>query len=108
MKQKPDLSKRISRPQTIAAAFGGFLKLFGHSASDADLAARWDEVMGSEIANAAKLSGIRKTKNKKFIISVRAANPAFALSLSYMIPEITSRINKYFGFDAVEKIMIRK
>ncbi len=108
MNKKPNLEKRYTRPQTLASAFGGLMKVFGTRASDADLANRWDEIMGDDIASIAKLVAITKTPNKKFNIAVRAANPAFALPLSYRTGEITEKINKYFGFDAVNKVTIRK
>ena len=54
------------------------------------------------------LAGITKTRDKKFNIAVKPKNPAFALQLSYSVPEITKRINKYFGYDAVNKITFRK
>ncbi|MDR0741253.1 MAG: DUF721 domain-containing protein [Rickettsiales bacterium] len=96
------------RPQTISSAFGGLMKIFGARASDADLAARWDEIMGGDIASVAKLAGVAKTRDKKFNIAVRAANPAFALQLSYQMDDIAGRVNKYFGYDAVARITIRK
>jgi hypothetical protein len=105
---RPDLKKRFSRPQTAASAFGGLMKLFGIRASDADLAARWDEIMGADIASVARLAAIAKTRDNKFNIAVRAANPAFALQLSYQKSEIIARANKYFGYDAVGKVTIRK
>ena len=108
MTKKPNLDHRLSRPHTLASAFGGVLKIFGRTASDADLAARWTEIMGDDIASVAKLAAITKTKDKKFNIAVRAANPAFALQLSYQTNEITKGINKYFGYDAVAKVTIRK
>ncbi|MDR0726991.1 MAG: DUF721 domain-containing protein [Rickettsiales bacterium] len=105
---KPNLNKRTSRPQTMGSAFGGLMKLFGIRASDADLTKRWDEIMGNDIASIARLVAITKTRDKKFNIAVRAANPAFALQLSYQTDEITKRVNKYFGYEAVGKITIRK
>ena len=102
------LDNRYARPQTLASAFGGLIKIFGARASDADLAARWGDIMGDDIASVTKLVGITKTRDKKFNIAVRAANPAFALQLSYQTDEITRRINKYFGYNAVGKITIRK
>lgn len=99
---------RAARPQTIAGAMGGLLRMFGARASDADLAARWDEIMGPEIAAIARLAALRKTRDNKYVVAIRPANPAFALQLSYSEDEITSRINKYFGYAAVEKISFRK
>jgi hypothetical protein len=102
------LDLRLTRPQTLASSFGGLLKIFGARASDSDLLAHWDEIMGDDIASVTKLIGIKKTKDKQFNIIIKPANPAFALQLSYQMDEITRRINKYFGYDAVEKITIRK
>jgi hypothetical protein len=109
MNKKTNLSRRTARPHTIASAFGGLMKIFGARASDADLSARWDEIMGAEISAIAKLVAITKvSKTSTFNIAIRAANPRFALQLSYMTPEITIKINKYFGYNAVNKITIRK
>lgn len=108
MYTKPNLSSRTARPQTLASAFGGLMRIFGRTTSDADLANRWDEIMGADIAGVAHLAGITKLKDKKFNIILRAENPALALQLTYMVPDIMVRINKYFGYDAVNKIVIRK
>ena len=106
--QQNKLTTRVARPQTLGAALGGLIKIFGGHASDADLAARWSEIMGRDIGEISTLSGIRKTKDGKFNIAVRPKNPAFALQLSYQSDDIAKRINKYFGYDAVNKITFRK
>lgn len=93
---------------TLASALGDLMGLLGVRASDADLAARWDVLMGPEIAEIARLAAVRKMLNGKYNIVVRPANPALALQLSYMSPEIIARVNKYFGRDAVGKITFRK
>ena len=99
---------RTARPHTLAGAVGGLLRIFGARVSDADLSARWAEIMGSDIGGISTLAAIKKTPNGKFNIAVRPVNPAFALQLSYQSAEITKRVNKYFGFDAVNKITFRK
>lgn len=106
--KKPTIYTRAARPQTLAAAIGGLMEIWGVRASDADLAARWDKIMGPDIAAIARLAAVRKTRDNKFTIVVRPAAPAFALQLSYAAPEITAKINKYFGRDAVGKITFRK
>ena len=102
------MEQRTARPRTLAGALGGLLRIFGTHASDADLAARWGEIMGSDIGDISTLASIRKSPNGKFNIAVRPINPAFALQLTYQAPEITKRVNKYFGYDAVNKITFRK
>ena len=106
--EKSRLDVRRARPQTLAGVVGGLMQMFGPRTSDADLMRRWDEIMGPDIATIARLAAIKKTPDKKFNVAVRAANPAFALQLSYMTGDIAARINKYFGYDAVAKITIRK
>ena len=106
--QQNKIETRTERPQTLAAALGGLIRIFGGHASDADLSARWAEIMGREIGEISTLAGITKTRDKKFNIAVRPKNPAFALQLSYQSDEIKKRVNKYFGYDAVNKITFRK
>lgn len=106
--QQNKINNRLSRPQTIAGAMGGLLKIFGIRASDSDLVARWPEIMGPEISSVANIAAIKKTRENKFNIVIRPANPALALQLSYMSNEIKDKINKYFGRDAVDKISFRK
>ena len=84
------------------------MQIFGVRASDADLIARWDEIMGADIANVARLAAIRKNRDNTFNVVIRPAVPAYALQLSYQSDEIIKRINKYFGYNAVGKISFRK
>lgn len=102
------ITERLARPQTIAGALGGLIKIFGVRASDSDLANRWDEIIGDDIACIAKLAAIKKNRDNTFNIVIRPATPAYALQLSYQSDEIIKRINKYFGYDAVGKISFRK
>ena len=106
--QHDKFGTRAARPQTIAGALGGLMAIFGVRASDADLAARWDEIMGAEIAAIARLAAVKKLRDGKYSIAVRPANPAFALQLSYRSAEITKKLNDYFGRNAVAKITFRK
>ena len=106
--QKNDLSIRTKRPQTIAGALGGLMRIFGVRASDSDLVARWSQIMGAEIANMADICAIKKTRDGTYNIVLRPRNPAYTLKLSYMVSDIKNRINKYFGTDCVGKISFRK
>ena len=106
--KKINLNIRKSRPQTLAASFGGLMDSFGVRASDADLSANWRNIVGNEIANIAKVVAIRTLKNNKFNIVLRPISAAFALELSYKVDECMVKINAYYGRDAVSKITIRK
>jgi len=107
MNKRPDFSKRISRPTSLGGAFGSLLRAFGRTASDADLAARWPEIVGADIAGAAAIVGLSKAKTGR-TLTVKSINPAGALALSYRKDEIIRAVNKYFGYNAVAKIVIKK
>ena len=106
--QSNKFDERAKRPQTIGGALGGLIKIFGVRASDSDLVARWAEIMGADIALIVTLAAIRKNRDGTFNVVIRPTNPAYTLQLSYQKNEIISRINKYFGYDAVGKISFRK
>lgn len=106
--RKPDLNVRKSRPQTLAASFGGLMDSFGVRASDADLSVNWRNIVGNDIANISKLVAIRTLKNNKFNIVLCPLSAAFALELSYKVDECIKKINQYYGREAVGKITIRK
>lgn len=109
MSNQPDkFSHRVCRPQTIAGAMGGLMHHFGVRASDADLVARWSEIMGGEISAIAGVAAIKKMRDGRYNIAIRPISPAFTLQLSYMTGEITEKLNNYFGRDAIGKISFRK
>ncbi len=106
--QPIDLTKRFGRPISLAGALGGLLQKLGARASDADLVARWAQIMGTDIASIATPVAIKQTRDGKYNVTLRPTNPAFTLQLSYMSDDIKNKINKYFGRDAVAKISFRK
>lgn len=106
--QNKKIDIRAARPQTIAGAMGGLMRIFGVRASDADLVAQWSDIVGPDIAKIAKIAAVKKLRDGRFNITLRPTNPAFTLQLSYMQNEITAQINKYFGRDAVARISFRK
>lgn len=106
--KKINLDVRKSRPQTLAAAFGGLMEIFGVRTSDADLAKNWKNIVSKDISDIAKVIAVKQMKNKKLNIVLRPVSPAFALELSYKIEDCKNQIDKYYGRDAVAKITIRK
>ena len=84
------------------------MRHFGFRASDADLVARWPEIMGADIAAIAQIAAIKKMRDGRYNIAIRPKNPAFTLQLSYMTDEITKKLNNYFGRTAIGKISFRK
>ena len=106
--KKVNLDLRKSSPQTLAAAFGGLMEMFGVRTSDADLVNNWEKIIGGDIAKISKVVAVKLARDKKFNIVVRPVSPAFALELSYKIDDIKTKVNKYYGRDCVGKVTIRK
>ena len=119
MNKTPNLSIRKSRPQTVGGAIGALLRMFGRHASDADLAASWDEILGPELSGMAKLVSISKLSSRTSrsddpgpgqsgrTITVRATVPAMKTVLNYRTDDIRTRVNKYFGYDAIGTVRIK-
>ena len=106
--KKTKMDIRKSRPQTLAAAFGGLIEMFGGRVGDADLINNWKKIVGDDVAKISNVVAIKLSRDKKFNIALRPISSAFALELSYKLDEIKNKINNYYGRDAVNKITIRK
>ena len=106
--KKINLELRKSRPQTLAAAFGGLMEMFGGRTGDADLVNNWAKIVGTDISKISNVVAVKLSRDKKFNVVLRPISPAFALELSYKVDEIKTKIDKYYGREATGKITIRK
>ena len=106
--KKINLELRKSRPQTLAAAFGGLMEMFGGRTGDADLVNNWSKIVGTDISKISNVVAVKLSRDKKFNVVLRPISPAFALELSYKVDEIKTKIDKYYGREATGKITIRK
>ena len=86
----------------IGPAINNFLKSLGAKASDADLSAKWGDIVGED-SELLKLS--RGVKDRT--VYVRAKNPSARLTMSYQTAEVIEKINAYFGYNAVSKIVVK-
>ena len=87
---------------SAGAAINKFLARLGAKPSDAVLSAKWDEIVGQN-SELVKIS--RGVANRTAYI--RPKNPGEKLILSYEIPVILKKINDYFGYNAIGKIVIK-
>jgi len=94
--------KHDPRPAFIGAVINKFLHGLGAKASDADLSAKWAEIVGGD-SELIKIS--RGIKDRT--VYIRAKNPAARLTMSYQTDEIIGKINTYFGYNAVAKIVVK-
>ena len=94
--------KRDTRPIFIGAAINRVLRRIGAKASDGELAAKWNDIVGGD-SELVKIS--RGVKDRT--VWILAKNPAERLALSYQAPDMIKKINVYFGYGAVLKIVVK-
>ena len=90
-------------PQVGGAAF----RRFGFVQSS--IVSRWPEIVGERYAGVSRPESIRFPHGTKqdgtLTLTVRGAH---AVVMQHIVPEITERVNRFFGYPAVSRIAIRQ
>ena len=98
-------SRQVSEllPDVGRAAF----RRFGFVQSS--IVSRWSEIAGERLAAVSRPESIRFPQGKKqdgvLTIVVRGAH---APMMQHVAPELTERVNRFFGYTAVERVTIRQ
>lgn len=70
---------------------------------------RWPEIVGERYAAASRPESIRfPPGSKQDGVLTLAVRGAFAPMMQHVAPEITERVNRFFGYPAVAKLVIRQ
>jgi hypothetical protein len=70
---------------------------------------RWPEIVGERYAAASRPESIRfPMGSKQDGVLTLAVRGAFAPMMQHVAPEITERVNRFFGYPAVAKLVIRQ
>ena len=115
MSKRPPASteepKRRNGPRQVAellpdvgrAAF----RRFGFVQSS--IVSRWPEIVGERYANVSQPESIRFPHGSKqdgvLTLTVRGAH---AVVMQHIVPEITERVNRFFGYPAVARVTIKQ
>lgn len=103
--------QRSNRSRAVAELLpdvgGAAFRRFGFVQSS--IVSRWSEIVGERLAKASVPESIRFPVGKKqdgtLTLTVRGAH---APMMQHVIPEIIERVNRFFGYDAVARIVIRQ
>jgi hypothetical protein len=106
----PD-APRANRPRAVAellpAIGGAAFRRFGFVQSS--IVSRWAEIVGEKLAGASRPESIRFPLGKKQDgVLTLVARGAHAPMLQHITPEITERVNRFFGYAAVARVTIRQ
>lgn len=107
----PDEPQRRNGPRQVAellpdigrAAF----RRFGFVQSS--IVSRWPEIVGERYAGVSQPESIRFPHGSKqdgvLTLTVRGAH---AVIMQHIVPEITERVNRFFGYPAVARVVIKQ
>ncbi len=90
-------------PEVGRAAF----KRFGFVQSS--IVSRWEEIVGDRYATCSMPEMIRFPMGKKAEGTLElTVSSAMAPMIQHVVPEIIERVNRFFGYNAVEKVKIKQ
>ena len=107
----PEPPPRANRARAVAellpAIGGAAFKRFGFVQSS--LVSRWAEIVGERYAGASQPESLRFPHGQKadgvLTLVVRGAH---APMMQHIMPEIIERVNRFFGYAAVARVVIRQ
>ena len=102
---------RSNRPRAVAELLpsvgGAAFRRFGFVQSS--IVSRWAEIVGEKLAGASQPESIRFPPGRKQDgVLTLVARGAHAPMLQHIAPEITERVNRFFGYAAVARVTIRQ
>ena len=103
--ERQNRSRPVSEllPQVGGAAF----RRFGFVQSS--IVSRWPEIVGERYAGVSQPESLRFPHGSKqdgvLTLTVRGAH---AVIMQHIVPEITERVNRFFGYPAVAQVRIRQ
>lgn len=110
--RKPDpFAKRYERgPRTFSQGLSKIVKTLGgkYGFSEVDLINSWKAIVGpafAELTVPMRLS-LPKKGGDGGTLKVRLLSPSVATMISHQLPEIKEKINVFFGYNAVTKIVL--
>ncbi len=103
--QRSNRSRQVS--ELLPSVGGAAFRRFGFVQSS--IVTRWPEIVGDRLASASAPESIKFPVGKKQDGTLTlVARGAHAVMIQHVIPEITERVNLFFGYPAVAKVTIRQ
>ena len=107
----PPLPERQNRSRPVAELLpqigGAAFRRFGFVQSS--IVSRWPEIVGERYAGVSQPESLRFPHGSKqdgtLTLTVRGAH---AVIMQHIVPEITERVNRFFGYPAVARVAIRQ
>lgn len=105
--EAPRSNRSRAVAELLPSVGGAAFRRFGFVQSS--IVSRWAEIVGERLAGASQPESIRFPPGKKQDgVLTLVARGAHAPMLQHITPEITERVNRFFGYAAVARITIRQ
>ena len=105
--EAPRANRSRAVAELLPAIGGAAFRRFGFVQSS--IVSRWAEIVGDKLAAASQPESIRFPHGKKQDgVLTLVARGAHAPMLQHITPEITERVNRFFGYAAVARVAIRQ
>ena len=106
--QPPERQNRSRQVSELLPRVGGAaFRRFGFVQSS--IVSRWPEIVGERYAGVSRPESLRFPHGSKqdgtLTLTVRGAH---AVIMQHIVPEITERVNRFFGYPAVARVAIRQ
>ncbi len=110
-KKKFFFEKRYERgPRVFSSGLNKIIKTLGgkYGFSEVDLIQNWTTIVGKEFAELTIPTKLQMPKKNETggTLKMRLLSPSVATLLSHQLPVIKDRINSFFGYNAVAKIIL--
>ena len=110
-KKQPEAPRRAMRPRAVSdivpQAGGAAFRRFGFVQSS--VVTRWPEIVGKRYAGVSSPESIRFPHGRKSEgVLTLIVEGAHAPMMQHVAPVIVERVNRFFGYPAVERIVIRQ
>lgn len=103
----PRQNRSRSVAELLPSVGGAAFRRFGFVQSS--IVSRWPEIVGEKLAGASQPESIRFPPGKKQDgVLTLVARGAHAPMLQHVTPEITERVNRFFGYAAIARVTIRQ
>ncbi len=101
--------RRGGGPRPLAASLGGVAKraLGSRGFAEAGLITGWSAIVGAELAAASQPDRLSFPPGKRDggTLHIRVAG-GMALEMQHLAPQVIERVNGYFGYGAIERIVM--
>jgi len=93
--------------EVVPAVGGATFRRFGFVQSS--IVSRWSDIVGAQYAKVSAPESLRFPQGKRADgVLTLTVSGAYAVTMQHVLPEITERVNRFFGYSAVARVVLKQ